>query len=113
MLKLNRNQIFVAEPADQATESLVPEPRRTKSAAVLTPLQRKDGATLPELIEATGWLPHTTRAALTGLRKTGHVLEKSLRWDHLPQRRSGMQDIEAEVNGDDFHSSYVQILAMS
>ena len=29
------------------------------------------GATLEELIAATGWLPHTTRAALTGLRKRG------------------------------------------
>ena len=26
---------------------------------------------------ATGWLPHTTRAALTGLRKKGHRLAKS------------------------------------
>jgi hypothetical protein len=33
------------------------------------------------MVEATGWLPHTTRAALTGLRKKGHVLEKSKRDD--------------------------------
>jgi hypothetical protein len=30
---------------------------------------------------ATGWLPHTTRAALTGLRKKGHVIEKTKRDD--------------------------------
>jgi hypothetical protein len=30
------------------------------------------GATLDELIGATGWLPHTARAALTGLRKRGY-----------------------------------------
>jgi hypothetical protein len=30
------------------------------------------GATLNELIGATGWLPHTARAALTGLRKRGY-----------------------------------------
>ena len=42
-------------------------------------LQRTDGATLSELIAATGWLPHTTRAALTGLRKKGHAIDKSKR----------------------------------
>jgi hypothetical protein len=26
--------------------------------------------------EATGWLPHTTRAALTGLRKRGYVIAR-------------------------------------
>jgi hypothetical protein len=42
-------------------------------------LQRPEGATLGELISATGWLPHTTRAALTGLRKKGHVVAKDKR----------------------------------
>ena len=40
-------------------------------------LQRDSGATLDELVDATGWLPHTTRAALTGLRQKGFVLTKS------------------------------------
>jgi hypothetical protein len=44
----------------------------TKMARVLSLLQRGDGATLAELIAATDWLPHTTRAALTGLRKRGY-----------------------------------------
>jgi hypothetical protein len=43
----------------------------TKLAQVVELLQRDDGATLGELIGLTGWLPHTTRAALTGLRKRG------------------------------------------
>jgi hypothetical protein len=51
----------------------------TKIASVLELLSRADGATLAELIETTGWLPHTTRAALTGLRKKGHVLAKDKR----------------------------------
>jgi hypothetical protein len=41
----------------------------TKLAQILELLQRDCGASLKELIAATGWLPHTTRAALTGLRK--------------------------------------------
>jgi hypothetical protein len=36
---------------------------------VIALLQQEQGATLAELIATTGWLPHTTRAALTGLRK--------------------------------------------
>ena len=44
----------------------------TKIAQVIELLQRGDGATLAELVAATGWLPHTTRAALTGLRKRGY-----------------------------------------
>jgi hypothetical protein len=32
------------------------------------------GATLDELVAATNWLPHTTRAALTGLRRRGHEI---------------------------------------
>ena len=48
---------------------------------MLTLLQRDGGVSLAELIEATGWLPHTTRAMLTGLRKKGHVIERFKRDD--------------------------------
>jgi Protein of unknown function (DUF3489) len=44
----------------------------SKLARVIDLLQRSDGATILNLTEATGWLPHTTRAALTGLRKRGY-----------------------------------------
>jgi hypothetical protein len=49
----------------------------TKRALIIGLLQRSGGASLDELIKATGWLPHTTRAALTGLRQKGYVLHKS------------------------------------
>ena len=49
--------------------------RQTKSASVVALLRGDEGATLAELIATTGWLPHTTRAALTGLRKKGHAIE--------------------------------------
>jgi Protein of unknown function (DUF3489) len=44
----------------------------TKIARVIELLQRDHGATLESLILATGWLPHTARAALTGLRHRGY-----------------------------------------
>src|SRR5687768_12441623 len=55
--------------------------RETKQARVITLLGRDSGASLSELIAATGWLPHTTRAALTGLRHKGFVLDRDKRAD--------------------------------
>ena len=49
----------------------------TKQALVIEMLSAKKGATLNALVEATGWLPHTTRAALTGLRKRGFAIERT------------------------------------
>jgi len=46
----------------------------SKLAVVIELLRRADGATLVNLTQATGWLPHTTRAALTGLRKRGYAV---------------------------------------
>lgn len=51
----------------------------SKIATVIVLLQREQGATLDEMVQATGWLPHTTRASLTGLKKKGHTIEKSKR----------------------------------
>ena len=53
----------------------------SKIDQVIALLRRQEGATLAEMVEATGWLPHTTRAALTGLKKKGHTIEKSKRDD--------------------------------
>jgi hypothetical protein len=66
-----------ARPATSATTSAA----TSKIATVVGLLRRPDGATLAELIEATGWLPHSTRAALTGLRKKGHTIAKGSRGD--------------------------------
>ncbi len=47
----------------------------SKQALIITMLKKKEGASIDALMEATGWLPHTTRAALTGLRKRGFTIE--------------------------------------
>jgi hypothetical protein len=49
----------------------------TKQALVIKMLSEKSGATLDALVAATGWLPHTTRAALTGLRQRGFSIERA------------------------------------
>src|SRR5271165_471646 len=48
----------------------------SKLAAVVDLLRREDGATVEQLAAAMGWLPHTTRAALTGLRKRGFAIDR-------------------------------------
>ena len=48
----------------------------SKQALVVEMLSKQQGATLDALVKATGWLPHTTRAALTGLRKRGFAVER-------------------------------------
>jgi hypothetical protein len=46
----------------------------TKIDGVVAMLGREAGATIDEIVAETGWLPHTARAALTGLRKRGYAL---------------------------------------
>jgi hypothetical protein len=55
-----------------APERTPKPPRKQQLLAAL--VVRDEGATLDQMIAATGWLPHTTRAALTGLKKKGYVI---------------------------------------
>lgn len=47
---------------------------QTKQQLLADLLVRDSGATLDEMVAATGWLPHTIRAALTGLKKKGYAI---------------------------------------
>lgn len=49
----------------------------SKTSTILGMLQHEGGTTLEEMVRATSWLPHTTRAALTGIRKKGHDVIRS------------------------------------
>jgi len=63
---------------DEQQEPPLALPRAgSKQALIIDMLSKDAGATLDALVAATGWLPHTTRAALTGLRKRGFVIERS------------------------------------
>ena len=52
------------------------KPRETKTQLVRRLLARKTGADLDALCTATGWQPHSVRAALSGLRKAGYSLDR-------------------------------------
>jgi hypothetical protein len=48
------------------------QPRQnSKLSQVMLMLSQECGITIDEIAKAMGWLPHTTRATLTGLRKRG------------------------------------------
>jgi len=43
--------------------------RSTKQAKLIALLERAEGATITEMVKATGWLPHTVRGAMSGALK--------------------------------------------
>ena len=59
-----------SEPAAPAGAPKAPSKQQQLAALVV----RDEGATLDQMIAATGWLSHTTRAALTGLKKKGYAI---------------------------------------
>jgi predicted ArsR family transcriptional regulator len=59
---------------DAATATQSEAPPSTKSARLLAMLGAPDGASIEEISEALSWQQHSTRAALTGLRKKGHAI---------------------------------------
>ena len=67
------------QEAGSGSAAVEPAPPKapSKTSTILGMLQREGGATLEEMVQATGWLPHTTRAALTGIRKKGHDVVRS------------------------------------
>ncbi len=60
-----RTQTLEIERAPQAAV----EPRTTKLDAVIALLTRTEGATLDEIVAATGWRRHSARGALAGAVK--------------------------------------------
>jgi len=75
--EISTNIDHEAPAGNVAGSTAIAMPREgSKLAAVVDLLQREDGATVEQLAEAMGWLLHTTRAALTGLRKRGFEIDR-------------------------------------
>lgn len=66
-----------AAPAQHARSKTNSAPKPpTKKAQLIKLLSRRSGADVPTLSDKLGWQHHTTRAALSGLRKSGVDLTK-------------------------------------
>lgn len=65
-----------AVEADTRAKPRTEQPHRdgapSKASTVLAMLERPEGATIEQMVAATGWQPHTTRAVLTGFRNKGY-----------------------------------------
>lgn len=59
-----------------AAGALAAAQAKTKKDQLIALLRRKGGREMAQLVTALGWLPHTVRAALTGLRKSGFAVER-------------------------------------
>ena len=71
------NQNPKREPAGEShTDKRQMPERGTKRAFLLELISWQGGSTLAEISSAMGWLPHTARAAITGLRKRGHDVRR-------------------------------------
>jgi hypothetical protein len=66
-----------ARAARPPRDSAAPRQPRTgtKQEAVLTLLRRDEGTTIAQVIDATGWQPHTVRGFLAGLKRRGMTVE--------------------------------------
>ena len=58
------------EPAETSPDADTPQPvairAGTKQAQIIALLQRPEGASITEIVEATGWLPHSARGLISG-----------------------------------------------
>jgi hypothetical protein len=59
----------VRMPDDTGTAKPVAIRAGTKQAQIIAMLQRPEGATVAEMVEATGWLAHTVRGSISGALK--------------------------------------------
>jgi len=68
-----------AERADLATANASGKqpPASPKRARLIGMLERPEGASVGEIGQRLGWLPHTVRAAITGLRKAGREVTRT------------------------------------
>ncbi len=85
-----------ADSPDRASPAAARAPRAgSKLADVLARLSAENGATISELMTATDWLEHSTRAALTGLRRRGFALNRAQRGDGTSMYRVAVSRGEA------------------
>jgi len=65
------------QSANGVSRSKAPMPKATRAAQLRKMLTRKNGATITQIQQAFTWQPHTVRAAISSLRKTGTVIART------------------------------------
>jgi hypothetical protein len=70
-----RKRKTAVAPAETTATKTSPRPD-TKKARLIARLEHPRGVDIATLSTDLGWQPHSTRAALTGLRKDGYTIER-------------------------------------
>ena len=65
----------IATTKNKTSDAAAPNAMPTKHQQVIDLLNREGGATLEAMSSKVGWLPHSTRAFMTGLKKKGYVID--------------------------------------
>jgi len=74
-------------PSKQSAEPGVLRPTTvTKKARLISLLSKGSGTDVASLSKKLGWQPHSTRAALSGLRKSGYGIELTKSGNGKPSR---------------------------
>ena len=76
-VSLRQGEPPMTKKTNLGTERSAANSLPTKSQQVIDLLRRGGGATLEEMATLASWLPHSTRAFMTGLRKKGYVIEST------------------------------------
>ena len=85
-------------------------PRSSKSDMVRKLLATRHGASLNELVLATGWQSHSCRALLTGLRKKGDAVMRAQRKDGTSYYRIGKAQARAAPEPDSGNAASATIV---
>jgi hypothetical protein len=83
-----RTTLAASAPASQPIHRAGSRPN-TKQAQVLAMLRRNEGASGPQIAEATGWAPHTVRGFLANLAKKGVRVEALNRIRQIGPNKAG------------------------
>ncbi len=82
-----KSAIQTSPPGTQVKKPRVSRrPRITKKARLISLLSKGRGVDVGSLSKKLGWQTHSTRAALTGLRKSGYVIELTKPGNGKPSR---------------------------
>lgn len=77
------NQTKTKSRVKGAASGRIARKRATKGDRLIQLLKARSGCDIAALSGKLGWQPHSTRAALSRLRKAGHSIEK------LPPQKNG------------------------
>jgi len=97
----------LTKAADEPVRRVV-KPRRkratkepkTKRDQLITMLNAKNGAGADAICRKLGWLPHTTRAAISGLRNAGFDIQSEMPTRNKPTLYRIVSKLAAEVGNN-------------